>query len=293
MLPLRRVGLDIGLTDDELIEIHAEIIEAAHAELRAREVFEIETVASVGKRTLRKYTESDMSQAVISMNGETINLDAPYLTSGDTKLPVIKKDFQINWRNLLASRDFNESVETQHIRNASRQVAEEENKLLFAGEYTGWRAYGIEGLMTATSRNTQASAGAWPANAYTDINAAIGNLESSGFTKGPYVLGCPVATARKLDALITSTTKTYRQSILDNNIVSGIIADDMILASDAGTDGAFVVVPGKDNFSLKVAQDISVFTKELPNMNLLGSVYEVVTPFIKRPTSICEITGIT
>lgn len=296
MLPLRRVGLDTGnLTDEELRYIYNEIIGAAWAALRAREIFEREPVPSVGYRTIRKYTETDMSQALIDIEGETISIDRTQLASGDVTLPTIHKEFVINWRDLDANREVGEALNLREARNAARQCSEEENKLLFSGEYTGWRAYGIEGLMTATGRSTGASAGAWPANAVVDINTAIGNLESSGFTSGPYVLCAPVAEVRKLHVSGGAgyAGLTYYQFLLKNGILNGIIADDSIFPADGNQDGACVVVPGRENFSLQVARDITVHTAPLPNMNLFGRVYEVVTPMIKRPTSISEITAIT
>jgi len=294
MLPLRKVGRDIGtLSDEELIEIQKEIIGAAWPRLKARDIFETEPLSSVGKRTWRKYTETDMGQALISMEGTTLSIDRTQLATGDVKIPVISKDFLINWRDIEAHRDLGEPILDRNGLNAARQVAEEENKLAFSGEYTGWRALGIEGLMTATGRNTKASAGAWPANAFTDINAAIGELETDGYADGPFVLCCPVAEARKLDALISSTTSTYRKALLENGIVSQIITDDSIFPADGSQDGACVVVPGKANFSLGIAADITTFTKQLANMNVFARVYEVVSVNIKRPTSICEITAIT
>lgn len=294
MTPLRRVGIDTGnLTDEELIFIHKEIVGAAWPQLRAREVFETEPVTSVGYRTVRNYTETDMGPALISMEGESVNLDRTQLADNDVKLPVIHKEFLINWRDIEARREIGQPLNLREGYNAARQVSEEENKLLLSGEYTGWRALGIEGLMTATSRNTQASAGAWPANAVTDINAAIGKLESSGFNAGPYVLCAPVSWIRKLKAAISSTEITYLSFLLKNDIIDGHISDDSIYAADGGVDGACVVVPDKKNFALQVARDVTTYLKVLPNQNVFGRVYEVVTPLIKRPTSICEITGLT
>ncbi len=48
------------------------------------------------------------------------------------------------------------------------------------------------------------------------------------------------------------------------------------------------------NFVLGIGQEISVYNWQDQDMNTVGKVWEIaVAPFIKRPTSICEITGIT
>ena len=123
---------------------------------------------------------------------------------------------------------------------------------------------------------------------------AIGELEASGFEK-PFVMCLPVALARTLDVLVGAggAGMTYRQAFLKNDILQGIIADDSVIATDGGVDTAIVVCPGKENFSLQVARDITVRTVILPNMNLFGRVYEVVTPMIKRPNALAEINTIT
>jgi len=47
------------------------------------------------------------------------------------------------------------------------------------------------------------------------------------------------------------------------------------------------------NFVAGIGQEITVNNWLDQDMNTLGKVWEVAAPFIKRPTSICEITGIT
>jgi uncharacterized linocin/CFP29 family protein len=294
MQKLRRVGLETGqLTDEEMRFIDGEIIEAAHPVLHAREIFETKVLPNAGLRTLRHYTQTDMGQAIITMDGENISLDRTQLTAGDVKIPVISKDFSINWRDILAARHNNQPLDIVEGRNAARQVAEEENKLLFTGEYTGWPALGIEGLATATGRNTEASAGAWPANALTDINDAIAELEADGFTSGPYVLLGRVEWIRRLNQGISSTEITYKSFLLNNGIIDGVIADDNIYTSAGLTTSALVVQPGRDNFELAVGQDLTTWEYQLQNMNKLFRVFEVLAPHVKRPESICEITGLT
>lgn len=108
---------------------------------------------------------------------------------------------------------------------------------------------GIQGLSTVTGRNTEASAGAWPANAITDVNDAIAELEADGFTSGPYVLVGRVDWIRKLDQAISNTDITYRSFLLKNDIIQGVIADDSLYASAGGTDSALVVQPGRTTSS--------------------------------------------
>jgi uncharacterized linocin/CFP29 family protein len=63
-------------------------------------------------------------------------------------------------------------------------------------------------------------------------------------------------------------------------------------ASDGGTDSAILMKTGAENADLCVAQDLKTFYMQLRDMNHYFKVYEAVVPRIKRPTAICEITGI-
>jgi len=292
MYPPRRVGRDTGeLTDEELRYIHQELIEAAVPELHGRDVFPREPLPSVGIRSIRSYTKTSMSQAIISMEAEMVSVDRIQLASGDINVPALYKDFIINWRDIEAIRDFGGSLEMENGRDAARQVAEEENKLLLSGEYTGWPALGIQGLATVTNRNTQAG-GAWPANCVANINAAIAKLEEDGHTKGPYYLLGRVAQIRTLDGQVSNTAITYRQFLLQNKIVDAIIGDDSLYTSGGATTSAVVCEVDKKNFALAMAQDITERPSPLPNGDVFVRVFEVCTPHIKRPTSVCELTGL-
>jgi uncharacterized linocin/CFP29 family protein len=182
-------------------------------------------------------------------------------------------------------------IDVQDAENAARQCAEEEDKLLLTGEYTGWKALGIEGLATATNRQTQASAGAWPANALTDCSAAIAKLEAAGHM-GPFAMVLRSSWAAKLRALVSNTATKWIDVIKDL-FTQGVYVSDNLYTSAGLTTSALVVEPSQENFELVVGKDLDIFTKQDEDMNLQCKVFEVVAPRIKRPGSICELTGLT
>jgi hypothetical protein len=53
------------------------------------------------------------------------------------------------------------------------------------------------------------------------------------------------------------------------------------------------VVAGPMNFVVGIEQEVSVNNFIDEDMNTKGKVWEILTPKIRCPTSICEITGIT
>ena len=237
-----------------------------------------------------------MSQARISLHGDGGSYDRSRKTAFDVTVPVIDKKFKIGWRELEASRYAGQLLDVQDAENAGLQCAEEEDKLLLTGEYTGWKALGIEGLATATGRNTEASAGAWPANSLTDLSDAIAELEADGHTnKSMYAAVLNSTFAAKLRELVSGSHVKWIDVIQGQNPLfpAGIYVSDNLFTSAGAQTNGLVLELGKENFEMILERDLSVYELGDEDMNLNCKVYEVLTPRIKRPTSICEITGLT
>jgi uncharacterized linocin/CFP29 family protein len=297
MQSLRRVGMDAArLTDEEVMYVEDKLVESVQPTLVGRKLFPVEYVPNAGLLTVRGYRRTDMSQARISLHGDGGSYDRSNKTPFDVTVPVIDKKFKIGWRDLEASRYAGQPLDLQDAVNAARQCAEEEDKLLISGEYTGWKALGIEGLATATSRNSQASAGAWPGYALQDLSAGIAKLEASGHTnKSMYACVLRSTWAAKLRQLITNSDRKYIDVIQGENPLfpAGIYVSDNLFTSAGLTTSALVLELGKENFEMILERDLTVYQLGDEDMNLLCKAYEVLTPRIKRPTSICEVTGLT
>lgn len=279
------------LTDEELRYVDNRLIEAVRPALVARRLFPIFRLPHAGFTSVRAWKETDMGQATIDMHGITQTKDRIQLEGFDVKVPVIHKEFLLYWRDVIASRYGGLPIETRSAESAGVQCAEEEDRLLLSGEYTGFRALGIEGIMTATGRNTKASSGAWPGKAIDDVGAAIGELEADKHY-GPYALLLRSSWLAKLRTLISNTGIFYLEKVAEL-VKAGIFVSDQLYTSGGLTTGALVVEPGQQNFEMVVGQDLTTFMQQDEDMNINGKVYEVVVPRINRPTAICEITGLT
>lgn len=292
MQNLRRVGQDTAqLTDEELRYIETRVVETARPALVGRRLFPVFKLPHAGFMSVRGFKETDMQQARISLHGQGKNKDRPALSSFDVTVPVIHQEYTLWWRDVLVSRNGGLPIETRQIENAARQCAEEEDKLLLTGEYTGWNALGIEGLATATGRNTQSSGGAWPATAITDISAAIAKLRAAGYY-GPFGGILRSNWYGKLETLIANTGIFYIEKVREL-LQAGVFISDSLYSSGGLTTSALIVMPDQQNFEMLVGQDLSTFMQQDSDMNLQGKVFEVVAPRINRPLSICEITGLT
>jgi len=294
MNTLRRVGRDTGeLTDEEMQYIDTRVVETVRPLLVARRLFPVFNLNNAGIFKVKGYRESDMSPASISKYGKSQNRDRIELEDFSVDVDVISKDYKLNWRDVISSRNGGIPLETRSAENAGRQVAEEEDRLLISGEddAISWPADGIEGLASATGRNQEISAGAWPAFALTDVNDAIDELETDGHY-GPYGLICRSPQMAALRTVVGVTNAFYFE-LIQKLCTRGIFVSNNLYAGvDGDTDSALVVELGADNFDMIIGRDLTTYSTQDEDMNILGKVYEVVTPHIKRPASICEITAI-
>jgi len=289
---MSRVGMDTAqLTDEERIYIDSRIVETVRPVLVGRKLFPVFTLPHAGFITVRGYKRTDMGAARISLHGQGKNVDRSEKEHFDITVPVLHKEFSLWWRDLEASRSNGLPLDTQEAENAARKVAEEEDLLLLTGEYTGRKLLGVEGLATATGRNTTVG-GDWSANAFTYVNAAIAELETDGHN-GPYALVLKPSWWRQIAAaFVTDTAVTIAEKVA-SLCAAGVYRTNNLYSSAGGVNNALVVEPSQENFEMVIGRDLSLFTKQDEDMNLQCKVHEVVAPRIKRPKSICEITGLT
>jgi len=283
------------LTQEEVLWVEKEIIQAIKPQLVARKFMQTRPLDNAGRMWIKKYVQSEMSEAAISMYGDNQADDLILFEAGDIlPIPTISKTFKLRWRDNLASRNMGLPLETQYPIEAGWQCQKVEDKLALSGEYTGWMAMGIEGLCTATGRQTQASAGAWPAQSIVDIRAARALLKNVGLTGNQgFLLICTPTFRERLTSPLANTEITYEMFLMKNNIINGIVESPYLYAADGGQDSAILTVPDPMNFELIEAMPLRVGWWEYKDGNMYGRVRECVVPMIKRPTTIVEITDLT
>jgi len=294
---MRRIGLATGtLTDDEINYLEKAITKTVRPMLIGRQLMPIITLAHAGFRKYTYYTENDMGQAIIDMQGEEQSQDLVDLDEEHVKIPIIHKEYTLHWRDVLMRREGGQDLNSQHAENAARQVAEEEDKLILTGEVAGtlaWPALDIEGLCTATG-NLGAAGGAWPTNVLANVATAKQALRAQGFY-GPYRLITPSVIYGYLEAMIANTEKWYFQAVgeLIGGVENILVSDNLIASDGNALDSALLVDVQPGNFHLVVGADVTNHLAQKPDMNYFGRVWEAVVPVIKRPTAIYEIQTIT
>jgi uncharacterized linocin/CFP29 family protein len=299
MQSMRRIGLATGtLTDDEINYLEKSIVKTVRPMLIGRQLMPVTALAHAGFRKYTFYTEQDMGQAIIDMQGEEESKDLVDLTETPVNIPIIHKEYELHWRDVLMRREGGQDLNSQHAENAARQVAEEEDKLILTGETTAgaalsWSALGIKGLCTATG-NLGAAGGAWPTNVLANVATAKQALRAQGFY-GPYRLIMPSVIYGYLEGLIGTTDKWYFQAVgeLIGGVENILVSDNLIAEDGAARDSALLIDVQPGNFNLVVGADITNHMAQRPNMNYFGRVWEAVVPVIKRPKAIYDIQTIT
>lgn len=290
MRSIGNVGRDEMLTQFQIQYVEKKIVEAMGELMIGRKIFAPRSIP-VGKKVFTYYKEDDMSPAVITMGGNTQAGDVVMFDDNDVRVPAISKDFFIQWRDNQASLEDDPGLLDRYAKNAAKQVAEEEDKLLITGEYIGWGAYNIEGLMTKTNRGTTVG-GAWPTDAYANINAGRAILEAAGFYDEPILIGRPTQ-IKYLDSLIANTGITHRKSLLENGIVTDIMETTSLYSAAGLETSVMLVVPDPDYLYYVEGQPPTVTQWLDKDGNIHGKVREVIAPVIAYKGCLCEITAIT
>ena len=292
---LSKIGNATGaLTDYEVNYIESQITKTIVPLLVGRTLMPTRALANAGFTKYTYHTESDMSEAQISMTGEEQSMDVVDLDGHEVKIPIISKDYNLHWRDVLARRNNGEDLNTQNAANAARRLAEAEDRLIISGEASSgvtWPALGIEGLTTATGRNT-VNGGDWSSTYLTDTASAIAELETDGYY-GPYTMIINSTFFGQLRVILADYGWAFNAI---NSLLGGsptgterIKISNQIYAADGAADSTLVVDTSPGNFELIVGADVSTYLAQLPTMNYQGKVWEAVTPVIKRPEAICEI----
>jgi len=287
------VGRDEGmLLRAEMEHVDKTIIETIKPALIARQLFSVYKVSDDGGVfTVTTPEEVDMSEATITRHGVAQADDTSLYWTHELDIPVIAKTFKIQWRDLASSRRLGNDLWLQQVRQSARKIQEVEEQLLLTGEYDGWPALGINGLLQSAGTSAAAS-GNWPANAIADINTARSNLQASGFVGMPFDLIAPPDMVKCLDAQLPQTEITYKKFLTKNGLVNRIFESAYLYAGDGGQDSALLVQASRDNFDLVQAMPPKVGRWEYKDGNIYGYLRECIVPRIKREESIYEITDL-
>jgi uncharacterized linocin/CFP29 family protein len=215
-------------------------------------------LGSVGQVVSLWDKESDMTPAEANMTGESSsegdNINFEY---DQVPVPVISKNFKLNWRTLEASRKTGEALDVRSIQSATRLVAEKSEDMLFNGlSNISVNGAGLYGYTNHPSRNTVDMATQWTAvTDYQDIVDDVQAMLSAARADkhfGPYVMYIPGEYEGTLDEdFKANSDKTLRQRLLQ---LSGLF--DIRISDRLANHNVVLVQMTSDVVDLAVAQGI-------------------------------------
>ena len=193
----------------------------------------------LGKTVLTTENVNKYLEANISMDGlaaepnDRAEFGTEYLP-----LPIVHADYRINARELAASRNTGDALDTTNAEMAARAVAEKLETMLFTGTSSfTWGGGTIYGYLDHPRRNTTSLTGNWDASGIdgADIIADVLAMKQAligDYYYGPYVLYVPTAYETILDNDFKANSDlTIRQRILQIANVTDVKVIDKLTAN--------------------------------------------------------------
>uniref|UniRef100_A0A6M3K443 Putative encapsulating protein for peroxidase n=1 Tax=viral metagenome TaxID=1070528 RepID=A0A6M3K443_9ZZZZ len=187
------------LRKDEWIHLDDAVVKAARtrlhlvADLRAAGL--TYTIPNgMGKTVLQTETQSDITDASISMDGLTKSQnDRPLYELTNLPLPILHKDFQIPLRQLQESRNGGSPLDTSMAELAGRKVAEAAEKLAVGVSDTyafgGGTIYGLANYTNALTKTiTAPTASGWTGATLVQELLAMRYQSQAAYHYGPWMI---------------------------------------------------------------------------------------------------------
>ncbi|WP_170240368.1 family 1 encapsulin nanocompartment shell protein [Thermosediminibacter litoriperuensis] len=267
------------LTEGQWELIDRAVVSAAEKHMVGRRFISLYGPLGAGVQHITFNTYAGEFKALIDLSGE--NGEDVIWTTGKTykQIPIIYKDFKLDWRDIETSTKFGIPLDTTPAALSAIFVAEAEDELIFNGS----QELDISGLLTAPGR-TSIATGNWSQEgaAYDDVVRAVEALSSKGFY-GPYAL---VVSPKLYSRLIRAYKNTnYLEIDLIKKLVTGGVFQTPAIKGDRGV----LVSTDPEYVDLALAQDLTVAFLETSKMNHYFRVFELVVPRIKVPAAICTL----
>jgi uncharacterized linocin/CFP29 family protein len=197
---------------------------------------------SLGKMVFGWESETQFDAASVSLDGRSRTPDdVTELKLNQMPLPITHKDFNLNLRQLAASRNQGDALDTTRARQAGRVVAEKLEYMLFRGGPT-FGGMHIYGYTNHPDRNTDTFDGgkSWDdgtkvgSSFLADVKNMIGKAQADGFY-GPYTIYVPTLAGVNLSSDYnagTANAQTIRARLLAVEGISAIKVADQLTAAN-------------------------------------------------------------
>jgi uncharacterized linocin/CFP29 family protein len=300
-----RMVVNSLLTADEWVEIENQVLQAARYPLKVVEEFrrrgQVRPLGSVGSLEARWYVSSDITPASVNMTGRgRAERDVPEVRPASVPVPVIFKDFAIDWRTLEASRRMGDGLDMTTLVEAVRVVAEGYEGIVVGGS-TAVTLNGtpIYGLRTHPNRNTD-TAGNYGGGDWGTLNnivptiAGMINAANGQYNYGPY---CVYISQTQYNQAATSFYTDGSGSALNRIKTLDMVEKVDSLPAAVLPDGEILLLQMTGEY-MDIAEAMSIQVREWTTGDGLESQFKVMaigTPEIKArfgsQTGVVHATG--
>lgn len=263
--------------DDRVNEVQRERLTVVD-DLRSRGL-----ITNVSLGTILRVTErlEDFSDAELSYDGDTApESDRPSYLRDTVPVPVISKDFRISWRQLAASRERGDALDTTSAELASRKVRDRTQTLFTNGFTGGPDGTNIPGLTTASNRMTQTIT-AWDGGTPTiiaDVLAALQKMYAANLF-GPFILYVPKNYWHIIqdDYSTAKGDRTYMERLLAFDEIESVQPNDSL-----ADDHVVLLNATRDTIDVTEAQTVTTVQWEKNPFVTMFRVVAVIAPHIKK-----------
>jgi uncharacterized linocin/CFP29 family protein len=273
------------ISDAQWDDIDKMVIEVARRQLVGRRFISIMGPLGPGVQFITQDLFEGSIQGNIDVLGE--NASEPVRSSRRTQihLPMIHKDFILYWRDVEASRKFQQPLDLSAAAAAASGCARAEDDMIFMGYQDPINQVTIPGLLTVPGRQTlQHSDWEAPGGVFQDVIRATEHLAEAGFY-APYAMVAPPRLYTKIHRYMNTT------GMMEIEYIRQIITQGVYFSSVVPENRLLVVSTGVQNLDLAIAQDLKTAYLGAENMNHPFRVFETLALRIKRPGAICVIEG--
>lgn len=296
-----RVGRDATqiLTREEFQFTREDVVSVVREKVIARNILSHVKLANWGKFQFRYHTDVDMGSARVETHGHTPNADIAGITTPTLDIPTIHKDFVILARELAASKNWGESLDTRSARMAAEKVAEKEEEMMWAGIAVGSNhATAVTGLISGgQSGGTGADWGdatiaTAVANAKGNMLTAIHAARTDKFY-GPYYAVMTKGAEIALWQTVPDTGGALLREFAEKLYTLGVFGTDQLYpAVSGGAQKMLIGEPGPSNHGYVIAQDVDTVIID-DSWDYEAKVFEALSPIVYRSNSLVYIDSIT
>ena len=269
------------------------VITAARRASIARQLVSVRgNLGGIGVQNWNWSKQGTMSEAMLSWSFTQTSEDQISLSRESTRIPVLHKEFKLDYRDMAAATMNGYPLSTKNISEAAYKVTYLENQLILDGYNpkgtTTASDYEVKGLYQSAGNSVTSSLhfGAAYGNALAAVHAAQEKfLEDEVY--GPFNM---IVNDRQFMELELSEHTSY--ALPEMPRVEKLLGG-RVIKTPFMPEGKGLLTPAKDALQAEmlITQDMSIYTEtEAKSRDFWGQIFECVTLVVYEPDSICSLT---